>query len=281
MVAIRRLIDTLLWPSDRVGRYVVQRTQFLFELLRLIYIAVRSSLFEQHYAARTRLSIIGTQVYFTGFKALGVVTPLALITGGLVIFQSANQLYMLGGREYIGQIVIVLVLRELAPLVTALIIIARSGTAVATEIANMRVNHEVESLEAMGIHPYSYIVFPRIVAGMISMICLAFYFLVIAIYGGYLVTVSVTGLNIETYIHSLDVTIQIKDYVLFIIKTVVSGALVFSIACYFGLQTRGGYDQVPVATTAAVIRSLQYIIFFNFIVSALFYLQDYLVRLWW
>ncbi|EDY87033.1 ABC transporter permease protein [gamma proteobacterium HTCC5015] len=279
--SIRRIVDTVLWPSDQVGRYVVQRTVFLFELLRLIYLGVRTSWFEQGYASRARLAVIGAQVYHTGFKALGTATPLAVVAGALVIFQASNQLYIVGGREHIGQIVIMIVVRELAPLVTAFIVIARSGTAVATEVANMRANHEIESLEALGIHPYAYVVFPRIMAGMIATICLAFYFMVAAMYGGYFVTVPWSNLNVSTYFYALDEAIQIRDYVLFITKTLVSGALIFSISCYYGLQVKQGHDEVPIATTRAVIHALSYIIFFNLAASVVFYVYEYLGRLWW
>src|SRR6202020_946151 len=92
----------------------------------------------------------------------------SLASGSIVILQSSSNLSLLGGGDLLGDLMVAIIVREIAPLLTALIVIARSGTAVASEIGNMRVNREIEALESMGIHPLGFIVFPRLLGGMVS-----------------------------------------------------------------------------------------------------------------
>src|SRR5690606_35674705 len=118
-----------------------------------------------------------------------------LASGAIVILQSSVNFSLLGGGTLLGDLMVGIIIRELAPLLTALIVIARSGTAVASEIGNMRVNREIEALEAMGIHPLSYIVFPRLMGGVVSVVCLAVYFVLIAALGGFFVTIPLHSLT--------------------------------------------------------------------------------------
>lgn len=278
MKGLLKFISILLLPCDWLGQRVMQHAYLLTKLTKLVYLSVRTAMVEQFHGARSRISVIAEQIYYTGWQAMPIIFPLALVTGAVVIMQSASQLNIIGGRENIGRLLVVVLIRELAPLLTALIVIARSGTAVATDIGNMRANYEVEALEAMGIHPYGFIVFPRIVGGMISMICLSFYFTIIALYGGYLVTTPFIDLNLTLYFSSLDEALHVRDYVLFIIKTLASGLFIFAISSFYGLNVKHSHHEVPIATTGAVMKCLSYVIFFNLGATFVFYLLEYLNR---
>ena len=240
----------------------------------MVYLSIRAAIFDQSQGLRTVFSVVSAQIYFTGWQAMPLITVIALATGGIVILQSAAQLSFLGSSSMLGNILVVIVVREVGPLMTALIVIARSGTAVASEIGNMRVNREIEALEAMGINPLSYIVFPRIVGGVVSVICLAFYYCVIALLGGFLVTRFINNMSFSFYAETLANAFELKDAGLFLIKNSFSGMIIFVVSCYQGLLVKQSSHEVPQVTTKAVVTSIIYVIVFNLMVTTLVYLNQ-------
>ena len=146
------------------------------------------SVFTPGAAARATVRrIMLMQILFTGFEAVTLVSIMGLLVGATLIIQT--RLVMPGsGGELLGKILVTVVLRELAPLTTAVIVSSRSGTAIATELGNMKANSEVAALSAMGIDPPRFIVLPRLIGAAVSVIILMIYFSAVAIVGGYLVS---------------------------------------------------------------------------------------------
>lgn len=240
----------------------------------MVYLSLRATLLDQAQGLRTIFSVISSQIYFTGFQALPLITVLALASGGIVILQSSSNLHLLGGQQMIGNLLVVIIVRELGPLMTALVVIARSGTAVASEVGNMRANREIEALESMGINPLSFIVFPRLVGGVISVVCLAFYYTAIALLGGFLITKLMIDLPMNFYLDSLANAIAFEDLWLFLLKNTFSGMIIFVVSCYQGLSVKRSPTEVPVVTTQAVVNSIIYVVVFNLTVTSLFYLSQ-------
>jgi phospholipid/cholesterol/gamma-HCH transport system permease protein len=216
---------------------------------------------------------VSAQIYFTGFQALPLISVLALASGSIVILQASSNLSLLGGGAMLGDLMVVIIVRELAPLLTALIVIARSGTAVASEIGNMRVNREIEALECMGIHPLSYVVFPRLLGGIVSVVCLAVYFVLVACLGGFLVNTILHDIQFAFFADSLARAFSSADVGLFFMKNIFSGAIIFMISCYQGFLVKQGPHEVPQVTTKAVVNSVIYVVAFNMTVTMLFYLS--------
>jgi phospholipid/cholesterol/gamma-HCH transport system permease protein len=265
----------LFWsPVDHLGAQATGMLRYTWHVWLMVYLSFRAAVYDQSQGLRQIFSVISSQIYFTGWQALPLITVLALATGGIIILQSSMQLSLLGGASMLGNLLIVVIVREVGPLITALIVIARSGTAVASEIGNMRVNREIEALESMGINPLSYIVFPRIVGGVISVVCLAFYFNVIALAGGFLVTRVIHGMPFKFYASSLAQAVSIEDVGLFFVKNCFSGMIIFVVSCYQGLLVRQSSHEVPQVTTKAVVNSIIYVTTFNMIVTTLFYLNQ-------
>jgi phospholipid/cholesterol/gamma-HCH transport system permease protein len=240
----------------------------------MIYLSIRAVVLDQTQGLRTIFGVVSAQIYFTGWQALPLITILAISSGSIVILQSSAQLGLLGGVDMIGKLLVVIIVRELAPLITALVVVARSGTAVASEIGTMKVNREIEALEAMGIHPLSYVVFPRLVGGIISVLALCFYFNITAILGGFFLTRFLNDMSLTFFIDSLAQAMGAEDVFLFLSKNLFSGAIIFIICCYQGLSVKLSPHEVPQATTKAVVHSMIYVMVFNFSVTALFYLQQ-------
>jgi phospholipid/cholesterol/gamma-HCH transport system permease protein len=144
---------------DSIGRFVVVNIEYTLRVFLMVYLAVRATVLDRAQGLRTIISVLSAQIYFTGWQALPLISILALTTGSVLIIQGMGNLTLLGGTEMIGNFLVVVLVREAAPLLTALVVIARSGTAVASEVGNMRANREIEALESMGINPLSFIVF--------------------------------------------------------------------------------------------------------------------------
>ncbi len=265
----------MVWASiDRLGRTVTSNLEYTTRVLLMVYLSLRATLRDQAQGMRTIVSVISAQIYFTGFQALPLITVLALASGGVVILQSSSNLHLFGGTEIIGNILVAFVVRELGPIMTALVVIARSGTAVASEVGNMRANREIEALETMGINPLSFIVFPRLVGGVISVICLSFCFTAIALLGGFVVTKLLHDLPTSFYLDSLANAFAFEDVWLFLLKNTFSGMIIFVVSCHQGLSVGRSPTEVPVATTKAVVNSIIYVVIFNVAVTSLFYLSQ-------
>lgn len=267
-------IDSFFGFVDDLGGQLFSSMSYALHVWRMVYLCIRAAVYDQSQGLRTVFSVVSAQIYFTGWQAMPLITVLALASGGIVILQSVSQLSFIGGASMLGNILVVIIVRELGPMITALLVIARSGTAVASEIGNMRVNREIEALEAMGINPLSYVVFPRIVGGLISVVCLAFYFNVIALLGGYLVTRTLNDMPFSFYAESLANALSFEDVGLFLVKNVCSGILIFVVSCYQGLLVKQSSHEVPQVTTKAVVNSIIYVTVVNLTVTMFFYLNQ-------
>lgn len=265
---------TLIWSQiDSMGRFVTRNLEYTLRIFLMVYLSLRATILDQAQGFRTIVSVIAAQVYFTGWQALPLITTLALTTGSILILQGLGNLTLLGGSEMIGNFLIVALTRETGPLLTALVVIARSGTAVASEVGNMRANREIEALESIGINPLSFIVFPRVLGGVISVLCLAFYFNVIALLGGFFLTKFLHDMPVTFYLDSLTTAFAKEDVLIFLLKNSFSGMIIFVVCCYQGLSVKRSPHEVPQVTTQAVVNCVIYVTVFNLTVTALFYLN--------
>lgn len=259
---------------DSLGRYVTKHVMYTLHVMSLAYLSIRATVTDKAQGFRQILQVISAQIYFTGWQALPLISGLGLGVGALMILQSQANLSLMGGTHMLGPFLILMILREAGPLLVALVVIARSGTAVASELGNMRANREIEALEVMGINPLSYIVFPRLIGGVISVVCLAFYFNLIALVGGFFVTRFLQDLSFEFYADSLLRSISASDITVFFLKNCFSGVIVFAVSCYQGLSVKRSHHEVPQVTTLAVVHSIIFVLVFNIFISALFYMQQ-------
>lgn len=257
-----------------MGRTVTNNLEYTLNVLLMVYLSTRAAILDQAQGLRTVFGVISAQIYFTGFQALPLITVLALGTGSVLVLQSLTNLSLLGGTQMIGNFLIVMIVREAGPLMVALVVIARSGTAVASEVGNMRANREIEALESMGINPLSFIVFPRVVGGVLSVLCLAFYFNLLALLGGFALTRFLQNMPLSFYLDSLMKAFAPEDLFIFLAKNTFSGMIIFVVSCYQGLSVKKSPHEVPQVTTQAVVNSVIYVTVFNMTVTALFYLNQ-------
>ena len=266
-------MNSIVKPIDHVGSRFLAWLDYIKSIWLMAYLSIRSSFVHQSQGYRTIFGVISAQIYFTGWQAIPLMSMLALSSGTIVILQSSTNLSILGRTEMIGNLMVVIIVRELGPLLTALVVIARSGTAVASELGNMRVNREIEALETMGIDPYSFIIFPRLLGGLISVICLGFYFNLVALMGGFFISRLIHAMPLNFYLDSIASAFSSEDLWLYFIKSSFSGIMIFVIACYHGLQVKQSPHEVPQVTTKAVVNSIIAVVLFNLTVTTIFYLN--------
>jgi phospholipid/cholesterol/gamma-HCH transport system permease protein len=194
---------------------------------------------------------LGRQVYFSGIQAIPVVVFVGVAVGGIVASQLHYQIGQSG--EAALQLLTSITLTELAPLLTAILLAARSCSAIASELALMRMNGELRSLDMMGIDLVHYLVVPRVVAMMLSATALTFYFALAAVLAG---AVGVAGLGWHQELWRLSMVMPPFVLLTCLGKSTVFGAILASIACERGLSAGGTGTDVPIAASAAVMRAL-------------------------
>ncbi len=199
--------------------------------------------------------VIVRQILFTGVDALPVTSVIALLIGILIITQAGTQLPLLGAGGLVGSIIVLTVIRELGPLLTAFIVVGRSGTAIATELGNMSVNREVAALRLMGIPISRFVIMPRMVGMVISMICLTLYFDVVAVVGGYLVAKVKLTVPFTAFIEGVFKALSTTDVLVTASKGLLFGTAVAAICCHHGLSVQSSFTEVPQQTTRAMINS--------------------------
>ncbi len=232
----------------------------------LFYLTMKSSFIERGKGKILTRTTIRKQVLFTGFQALSLITIIALFTGiliGMLVYFLYNAPKTKHFTTYFQTLFTELTITTLAPLFISLIIIARSGTAIATELANMRINKEMQLLESLGINIYYFIVFPRIIGMIISMICMTVYFHFFALFTEFsLIKLLNVGIPFEDTLKAL----TIQNFTQSLLKMFFIGLGVAVISCYFGLSAKKSYTEVPQVTTKGVVNS----IIVTFILTMLF-----------
>ncbi len=219
---------------------------------------------------RSLYTIAVNQTRFTGIDALPLVSWIALLLGATVIIQATTNFPKYGIESFIGNLLVIIIARELGPLVTALIVVARSGSAIAAEIATQTQNKEILSLELMGIDTRMYIILPRIVASFTSIFTLIILFDVIAFFGGYMIALTSVYIPMGTFMQTLLDAFTFNDLLVTVTKSIIYGILIPLICCYYGLKPKSSFE-IPIFVSKAVIRTLLVIFIINAVISVMFY----------
>ena len=197
---------------------------------------------------------------------------LTTIFAGMVIaLQSFSGFATVGAESMVASVVLISVTRELAPVLSALMVAGRIGAAMAAEIGTMRVTEQIDALTTLSTNPFKYLVAPRIWAGLIVMPILVLIGDVIGIFGGYVVGVYKLGFNASNYINATLNDLEALDITTGVVKAAVFGFIISLMRCYNGYKSRGGAQGVGAATTNAVVSSSILILIFNYIVTELFF----------
>lgn len=254
------------------GRWIVNAATNawqMFEFSVEVFLALLQ--FFRRQGFRAVLRVTAQQVYFTGLEALPFLSLLALLLGFTVIAQSLPQLQGVGADALIGKILVISIVRELGPLITAMVAITRSGTAMATQMATNRITGEVEVLEAMGVDIYHFLVVPRVLGSMISMFCMVIYFDVISLVGGFLVASTRLTMPFSLYLDFVFESLDSLDLYISLCKSILFGLVIAIFSCYHGLRAERAAFEVPMVSRLGVIQSMFFVFVSSAVTSALFY----------
>jgi phospholipid/cholesterol/gamma-HCH transport system permease protein len=216
--------------------------------------------------------LLHAQIHRAGVRLLPMIGFLGCALGLIIIGQTVSLLTQIGAHTLIGTLMVTVVIRELGPLLTAVVVLARVGTATVVELGTSRAQGEVEALEALGIDPIHYLVVPRMWGLSVSVFTLTVYFVLIALLSGYLFAfLQDVPLAPTEYFHQLARALQWEDFALLTLKTAAFGIIIAVVCCYQGLARPLRIEDVPNATTRAVVSSVVACIFVDavFIVAYL------------
>jgi phospholipid/cholesterol/gamma-HCH transport system permease protein len=258
---------------NRVGAESINRVRAACLSAAVAFLSVLL-LFRRDSWPRTVREQIGKQILFTGYEAIGLTSLLAIAAGVSVVAQGQLWLARLGQSEMLGPLLVAVVFRELGPLLVNFLVVARSGTAIVTELATMRVHKEVGLLETMGVDPMVFLVMPRMTGVAVSVLCLTLYFIAISLVTGFLFSLllGVGSSDAIGFFESVMRPLHARDFIGLLAKTLLPGVLTGVICCVEGLTIGGVTTEVPQAATRAVVRAITALLFISALVSVLTYL---------
>ncbi len=249
-----------------MGRPLVNFVLRLGDLTVFVYTALLNCFKRPFY-----VKLLLKQMSDIGFYSLPVVGLTTIFAGMVIAVQSYTGFASFGAESMVASVVLVSVTRELAPVLSALMVAGRVGAAMAAEIGTMRVSEQIDALVTLSTNPFKYLITPRVLASIIVLPLLVFVGDVIGIFGGYIVGVYKFGFNPANYINSTLEYLKAIDIVSGLTKAAVFGLIIAIMGCYNGYKSRGGAQGVGAATTNAVVSASILILIFNYIITEMFF----------
>ncbi len=258
---------------ERIGRSVIGAVEYVGGLtIQFGRGAAGVARLNPWRASRLRWQTTVRQMAIVGVEALPVVCLIAGFIGLIMALQGAYELKKFGALHYVVSLVGVSITRELGPLMTAIIVVGRSGSAFAAEIGTMTVTEEVDALRTMALDPVDFLLVPKLVSMVVMMPCLVIAADTAGILGGAVFTWVTLGMGIRHYLAATLEVLLLRDVITGLIKSVAFGMIIVQVGCLEGFQVRGGPEGVGRATTRAVVQSIFLVILADLGFTAFFYI---------
>ncbi|MGO9145013.1 MAG: MlaE family ABC transporter permease [Desulfomonilia bacterium] len=214
------------------------------------------------------------QLYYIGARSTAIIILVGLFTGMVLGLQSYYALVKFGAQGAVGTLVALSLVRELGPVLTAIMITARAGSAITAEVGILRISEQIDALHTMRIDPLAYLISPRITASIIGFPLLTAVFALVGIMGGYISGVLLLGVNAGTYFHRVQASLDMKDITEGFIKALVFSIIVSTVCCFHGYfahmrSDSHGAKAVGLSTTSAVVTSCVLILVADYVVTSL------------
>jgi len=200
-----------------------------------------------------------------------VVLITSLFSGGVIALQTYSTFHKFNAEFLIGAVVALSMGRELGPVLTALMVVARVGSAMTAQIGTMRITEQIDALEVMGIDPRSYLITPRIVAGTLGVPMLTVLSNIAGIFGGWFVAVNLFGVNEYLFWEKMKDLTELHDFLGGLYKATFFGFIITAVSCYFGFYTKGGTEGVGRATTNSVVVSSMLVLISDYFLTAIIF----------
>ncbi|OGF10577.1 MAG: hypothetical protein A2W00_04260 [Candidatus Eisenbacteria bacterium RBG_16_71_46] len=211
--------------------------------------------------------LVVDQMKAIGVGSLWLVVVVSLFTGGVAAVQAAYQFSSVVPLKYIGSVILRSVIIELGPVLTALVVGGRVGASIAAELGTMKVTEQIDALRAMAINPVRYLVVPRVIAAIVMLPVVTVFADAIAIFGGYVVSITTIGVSTHTYVVGLKQFFYLKDLYSGLVKAVFFGGIIGTMGCFYGFVTEGGAEGVGLATTRAVVSSCVLVLISDYVLA--------------
>ena len=260
------------WLS-KTGEWALGRLRSPSHLAAVIWAVLRAAVEKQTWS-RTVTNVFARQILFTGIEASRFILLLAFMVGILIVVQTQVWLAKVGQSGLLGPVLVMVVVREVGPLLVNFVVIGRSGTAMSTELGNMKISGEVRLLDSLGLDPFIYLVVPRMLGAAVSIFCLTVIFIVGAFVSGYFSGL-LLGANVgapSLFTMSVFRAVQPADVFNLLAKTLIPGLVTGAICCTEGLSVSTAITEVPQATSRALVKSVGAL----FVISALVSLLTYM-----
>ena len=259
---------------DQIGRHTVGATGQAVALLAFVGESALALATCLAHPKRLRWRPILFNIRSAGFDALPIVGLLSFLLGVVVAYQAADQLRRYGANIFVADLVGLSMLREFAPLMTAIIIAGRSGSAYAAQIGTMAVTEEIDAMRTIGIAPLELLVLPKVIALVIALPLLTVFADVLGVFGGMVMARAQLGVSYGEFLDRFSKAISVTSYLIGIGKAPVFAAIIAVVGCFQGMRTRGGPDSVGRQTTRAVVQGIFLVIVADALFSVAFSLLD-------
>ncbi len=257
--------------TEGIGQATINGLAYVGSLARLAGRAAHSAVIAPLQGERLRLGRAVHQAMAVGVEALPIISLITFFVGTILALQSAYELRKFGALQFVASAVAISMTRELGPLMTAIVVIGRSGSAFAAEIGTMKVSEEIDALETMALDPVRFLVTPKFLAMILMMPCLTTWADFMGVMGGSVFGISAAGFTLGTYIQATLDSLLMRDIITGLIKSVMFGLVITAVGCQEGFSTGLGSEEVGRSTTSAVVKSIFLVIIVDLVFTALFY----------
>lgn len=254
-----------------LGRWTIAQIHVVLRVAVLMVDTILWTFVKPFQGQRLRWRATVEHVVEFGVRSLPIVGMICFLIGVIIALQSSYSLERFGANRYIADLVAVAALRELAPLMTAILVTGRSGSAITAEIGTMKVGEEIDALEVMGIHPVKYLVAPKFLAMLVAVPCITVLAMLIMVVGGLVAGVGVVGVPLHIYVEQSVNALVTKDLITGLVKSVFFALAICWVGVYRGFQVEGGAEGVGRQTTSSVVTAIFLIIIIDLIFTVLFY----------
>ncbi|MBC8000490.1 MAG: ABC transporter permease [Leptolyngbya sp.] len=211
------------------------------------------------------------QCYRIGVQSWFVVAITALFTGFAMSLQISRELVMFGADTAIGGVVSLALVREIGPITAGIMVAGRVGSSVAAELTTMMITEQIDALKVMRVDPVQFLVVPRFVAAMLMMPALSVYAMALGLIAGIIIAYTAANVPVATFLDSVKQTILDRDFGTHFLKAWLNAIIIIIVSCAIGLRTRGGAEDVGIATTRTIVWAMTLLFIFNYLVTAVTY----------
>lgn len=262
--------NNLLWPLHNIGRFTLLLWENFIAIIAMVGQLVLDCLFFLRHPSYIPWREISANLYRTGAQALGITALVGFLIGIVLSYLSSEQLQMFGADIFIVNILGISIIRELGPLLAAILVAGRSGSSMTAQLGVMRVTQELDALTVMGISHSQRLIFPKIIGLGLAMPLLVLWTSAIALIGGIVAAEVQLGLSYHYFIHALPNTVPIGNLWLGLGKGAVCGMAIALIACHFGLRIKPNTESLGEGTTTSVVTAITVVIIIDAIFAIVF-----------